>query len=65
MTASTSGTRARGDLGARLQRNLRRALTESPRVLAVGTDSPGLPVALLEQSIGRPRHARRSAWPSR
>ena len=40
-----------GDLGARLERNLRRALTESPRALAVGTDSPGLPVALLEQGL--------------
>lgn len=40
-----------GDLGARLERNLRRALTESPRVLAVGTDSPGLPVALLVQAL--------------
>lgn len=40
-----------GDLGARLERNLRRALTESLRVLAVGTDSPGLPVALLVQAL--------------
>ncbi len=40
-----------GDLGARLERNLRRALAESPRALAVGTDSPGLPVALLAQAL--------------
>ncbi|OGQ12247.1 MAG: hypothetical protein A2138_17155, partial [Deltaproteobacteria bacterium RBG_16_71_12] len=36
-----------GDLGARLQRSLRRALAESPRALAIGTDSPGLPSTLL------------------
>jgi uncharacterized protein len=40
-----------GDLGARLERNLRRALTENTRALAVGTDSPGLPVALLVQAL--------------
>lgn len=39
-----------GDLGARLERNLRRALSENPRALVVGTDSPGLPVALLAQA---------------
>ena len=40
-----------GDLGARLERNLRRALAESPRALAIGTDSPGLPPAMLEDAV--------------
>ena len=40
-----------GDLGARLERSLRRALTETPRALAIGTDSPGLPMAHLEQAL--------------
>jgi rSAM/selenodomain-associated transferase 2/rSAM/selenodomain-associated transferase 1 len=32
-----------GDLGARLERILRRALETSPAALAIGSDSPGLP----------------------
>jgi uncharacterized protein len=36
-----------GDLGERLERVLRRALRESPMALAIGTDTPGLPPALL------------------
>jgi len=39
-----------GDLGARLARNLRRALTERPRALVIGTDSPGLPATLIAQA---------------
>ncbi|MEO8601063.1 MAG: TIGR04282 family arsenosugar biosynthesis glycosyltransferase [bacterium] len=39
-----------GDLGARLERNFRRALTETPRALAIGTDSPGLPATLVAQA---------------
>ncbi len=36
-----------GDLGERLERNLRRALEGSSFALAVGADSPGLPARLL------------------
>ena len=39
-----------GDLGARLERILRRALKESAHAVAIGTDSPGLPLALLEEA---------------
>ncbi len=36
-----------GDLGARLERVLIRALLDAPRTIAIGTDSPGLPSRLL------------------
>lgn len=39
-----------GDLGARLERALRRALAETPRALAIGTDSPGLPLSVVERA---------------
>jgi rSAM/selenodomain-associated transferase 1 len=39
-----------GDLGARMERVLRRALTETPAALALGVDSPGLPRARLEEA---------------
>jgi hypothetical protein len=37
-----------GDLGARMERVLRRGLEEAPYALALGGDSPGLPLAYLE-----------------
>ena len=37
-----------GDLGARMERVLARALTEAPFAIAVGADSPGLPPRFLE-----------------
>ncbi len=37
-----------GDLGERMERVLRRALTEAPWAMALGADSPGMPHALLE-----------------
>jgi uncharacterized protein len=37
-----------GDLGARIERVLRRALEDGPRAIAIGADTPGLPRALLE-----------------
>lgn len=37
-----------GNLGHRLERILRRALETHPIAIAVGTDAPGLPVALLD-----------------
>ena len=40
-----------GDLGDRLERNLRRALTQSARAVVVGTDSPGLPVEYLTRAL--------------
>jgi uncharacterized protein len=44
-----------GDLGARLERVLQRALGEAPVALAIGADSPGLPlrhVVAAEQALG-------------
>lgn len=46
-----------GDLGARLERILRRALSESEIAFALGADSPGLPVRLLEQARDAMRDA--------
>lgn len=40
-----------GDLGARLERNLRRALACGARAVVVGTDSPGLPMEYLTRGI--------------
>ena len=42
-----------GDLGARVERILRRALTSEDWVIALGADSPGLPPAYLHQAIER------------
>lgn len=39
-----------GDLGDRLERTLGRALESAPAALVVGTDSPGLPGALLDDA---------------
>ena len=39
-----------GDLGERMEPVLRRALTNSRAAVALGTDSPGLPLYLLEQA---------------
>jgi len=39
-----------GDLGKRLERVLRRALSLAPFAIAVGIDTPGLPHSLLEQA---------------
>lgn len=39
-----------GDLGARMERAILRALRLAPRVLVVGTDSPGLPAPLLDEA---------------
>jgi len=46
-----------GDLGARLERILRRALSESEFAIALGADSPGLPLRLLEQARDAIREA--------
>ncbi len=37
-----------GDLGARLERVLRRGLRHAPFAIALGADAPGIPAALLE-----------------
>ena len=39
-----------GDLGARLERVLARALADAPVVIAIGADSPGLPLRLLDEA---------------
>jgi uncharacterized protein len=46
-----------GDLGARLERIFRRALSESDCAFALGADSPGLPPRLLEQARDTMREA--------
>ena len=46
--ASEVWSQGEGDLGARLEHVMRRALATGPAALAVGTDSPGLPVRALE-----------------
>jgi rSAM/selenodomain-associated transferase 1 len=40
-----------GDLGARMERALRRGLEHAQHVLIIGSDSPGLPVRHLEQAF--------------
>ncbi|HVC91878.1 MAG TPA: TIGR04282 family arsenosugar biosynthesis glycosyltransferase [Acidobacteriaceae bacterium] len=39
-----------GDLGARMERILRRALAQAPFTIALGADSPGMPARLLHQA---------------
>jgi rSAM/selenodomain-associated transferase 1 len=39
-----------GDLGARIERILRRALDQRPFAMAVGADSPGIPLPFLERA---------------
>jgi rSAM/selenodomain-associated transferase 1 len=39
-----------GDLGARIERVLRRALEDAPAAIALGVDSPGLPRLLLDEA---------------
>lgn len=39
-----------GDLGARIERILSRALTQAPLAMALGADSPGIPAILLERA---------------
>ncbi len=39
-----------GDLGARIERVLQRALASAPRAIAMGADTPGLPIAALERA---------------
>lgn len=42
-----------GNLGVRLERILRRALAHSEMAIAIGADSPGLPLRVLEQARNR------------
>jgi hypothetical protein len=46
-----------GDLGARMERILIRGLEECPTAMALGADSPGLPVAHLEAARAALAHA--------
>lgn len=39
-----------GDLGARIERILRKALTQAPLAMALGADSPGIPASFLERA---------------
>jgi rSAM/selenodomain-associated transferase 1 len=39
-----------GDLGARIERILKRALTQAPMAMALGADSPGIPTSFLERA---------------
>ncbi|MHB8876505.1 MAG: TIGR04282 family arsenosugar biosynthesis glycosyltransferase [Myxococcaceae bacterium] len=43
----------RGDLGERMERVLRRALRQGGFAVAMGADSPGLPLRLLEEARGK------------
>lgn len=45
-----------GDLGARMERCLRRALEHGARALVVGTDSPGLPPEVLQEALDALEH---------
>lgn len=53
-----------GSLGHRLARVLQRALHQFPFAIAVGTDSPGLPTALLEAARGALRESDAVLGPS-
>jgi len=53
-----------GDLGERLRRGLERMLETSGRALAVGTDSPDLPLAYLEQAAAALRTHDLAAGPA-
>ena len=48
--ATTIWMQGEGDLGARIERVLRRALASAPRAIAMGSDTPGLPLAALERA---------------
>ncbi len=39
-----------GDLGARIERVLRRALAAAPRAIAMGADTPGLPTTVIDRA---------------
>lgn len=45
-----------GDLGVRLERILSRALGHAPAAIALGADSPGLPVRFLDEACARLQH---------
>ena len=42
---------AAGDLGARMEAALSQALTQADFAILIGTDSPGLPAAYVEQAV--------------
>ena len=46
-----------GDLGSRLEAGLRRALQTAPWAIAVGTDSPGLPLEHLRAAVRSLEHS--------
>ncbi len=53
-----------GDLGARIERVLRRALAASPRAIAMGADTPGLPTAALDRAHAALRTADAAIGPT-
>jgi rSAM/selenodomain-associated transferase 2/rSAM/selenodomain-associated transferase 1 len=53
-----------GDLGARIENIARRALRDNPEMIAIGADSPGLPVKYLEQAREVLRHVDAVIGPS-
>ncbi len=57
-------TQGSGDLGARMERVLRRALEGSHAAIALGTDSPGLPLEFLRQAQAALLHADAVLGPS-
>jgi rSAM/selenodomain-associated transferase 1 len=54
-----------GDLGARVERCLRRALEAHPWALAIGADAPHVPAAHLVRAVGLLQSARAVIGPSR
>jgi len=55
----------RGDLGARIERVLRRALRALPFAIALGADTPGLPRRLLERARAELRRSDAVLGPAR
>lgn len=53
-----------GDLGARIERVLRRALVSSPRAIAMGADTPGLPITALDRAHAALRTADAAIGPT-
>ncbi len=53
-----------GDLGARMERSLTRALERGPWALIVGTDSPGLPLSSVESAVRSLAHSEAVVGPT-
>ncbi len=63
-TGSEIWLQGEGDLGARLERILKRALETCSFAIAIGADNPGLPLSFLEEARSALRHADAVIGPS-